>query len=383
MNHAMRKDTRPADDGSVVPFSSNAVRLSPRQWLIAATVLAIVCSLVPALWKQVEPFDPGPDYRIPYRLGYDYWMYDRYAGRVARGDRTLLVGDSVVWGHYVADDETLSHFLNELAGEDRFANMGVDGIHPVAMAGLVDYYGRPMADKDVILHCNLLWMSSRRHDLQIEKEFTFNHAELAPQFYPRIPCYRESTSRRLGIVVGRRIPFFGWTRHMRIAYFDGNTLPQWTIGRPYANLAAAVTLELPSPNESPSPLPVAKPWTEKRLARFHPEWVDLETSFQWRCFRQAIATLQQRGNRVFVVIGPFNEHMLVPEGLRGYQEIQSQAEAWLKANGVAHYASSVLPSECYADASHPLAEGYAWMAKELFESKAFRRFSARENEPSL
>jgi hypothetical protein len=362
----MEKDTSSTEKTPDAPFNSNEVRLLPRQWLVVGVILAVVFCSTPSLWKRIEPFDPGADYRIPYRLGYDYWMYDRYCGRVAPEDRTLLVGDSVVWGHYVSDDETLSHYLNELAGEDRFANLGVDGIHPVAMAGLVDCYGRQIAEKNVIFHCNFLWMSSKRHDLQVDKEFALNHPELVPQFFPRIPCYREATSRRLGIVIGRTIPFLAWARHMRIAYFDGDTLPEWTIDHPYANPAAAITLELPSPNEPPSPVSVAEPWTEKHLSRFNPEWVDLETSFQWKYFCRTIETLKQRGNRVFVLIGPFNEHMLTDEGHRGYKKIQSEAEAWLIANGITYYAPSTLPSEYYADASHPLAEGYELLAKDLF-----------------
>lgn len=353
-------------------FSSNEVRLSIRQWLVVGIILLGLCCFSPTVWDQIESFAPGPDYRLPYSLSHDYWMYHRYCKQVACEDRTMLIGDSVIWGHYVADEETLSHYLNELAGEDRFANLGVDGIHPAAMAGLIDFHGRPITEKHVILHCNLLWMSSRRHDLQIEKEFAFNHAELVPQFYPRIPCYRESTSRRLGIVIGRVFPFFGWNRHMQIAYFEGDALPPWTIKHPYANPLAAVTLELPSPSEPPRPVPSATSWTEKRLSRFSPDWVDLETSFQWKCFRQTIETLQRRRNRVFVLIGPFNETMLTDEGLRGYQKIRSEAEVWFTANRVAYYAPSVLPSEVYADGSHPLAEGYAVLAEKLFKSKTFR-----------
>ena len=240
------------------------------------------------------------------------------------------------------------------------------------MAGLIDNYGCPVAENDVILHCNFLWMSSKQHDLQTDKEFTFNHAELVPQFHPKIPCYRESISRRLGIAIGHRVPFFSWTRHMRIAYFEGNTLPKWTIDHPRANPTAAVTLELPSPNEPPSPPPIAKPWTEKRLARFNPEWVNLKTAFQWKRFQYTIETLQRRGNRVLVLIGPFNEHMLTPEGLKGYKQIESEAVEWFRTNRVDHFTFSTLPSECFADASHPLAEGYEIMARDLLDSRVLR-----------
>ena len=60
----------------------------------------------------------GHDYRMPHDLSEDYWLYERFAGLAAQHDETLLIGDSVVWGEYVKRDETLSHYLNELSGED-------------------------------------------------------------------------------------------------------------------------------------------------------------------------------------------------------------------------------------------------------------------------
>ena len=121
---------------------------------------------------------------------------------------------------------------------------------------------------------------------------------------------------------------------------------------------------------------MAKPWTERHLARFNPDWVDLATSFQWKYFRQTIETLREHGNRVFVLVGPFNEHMLTAEGLRGYERIRSAAEVWFAANGIPYCAPRSLPTECYADASHPLAAGYALMAEGLLTSDTFRRFSS-------
>ena len=367
-----------------VPYAANDVRLSPRQCVIAALIIAGAFFLVPVIWQKIQPLRIGPDYRVPYALGNDYWNYQRTCRRVAAGDETLLLGDSVVWGHYVKTEETLSHYLNELAGAERFANLGVDGIHPVAMAGLVEHYGGAIRGRRVVLNCNLLWMTSPRYDLSTDKESAFNHPGLVPQFYPRIPCYRASVSEKLGIVVGRHVGFFGWADHLRIAYFEGDDLSRWTIEHPYENPAAAVTLELPSPDEPPSPLPDPRPWTEKKdiSKEVTPEWVALDESLQWRFFQRTVRLLLDRGNRVFVLLGPMNEHMLTEEGLKGYTERKQQVAAWLAApeQAVPHYVPAALPSRAYADLSHPTAEGYKLLARQLSEQEAFRAFQSDTEE---
>lgn len=354
--------------------ASNAVRLSARQWLVAAALLAGLGWSIPRVWKRVEPIDAGPDYRVPYRSSNDYWMVQRWFDTAAGQKKTLMVGDSVFWGHYVNSHQTLSHYLNALGGKERFANLGVDGIHPAALLGLVKYYGRAVSGRGVILHCNLLWMSSPRHDLTTDKEFAFNHPELVPQFFPRIPCYREPLSGRLGNVIDRRVPLLGWARHVEISYFDNADLPLWTIEHPYRFPPTAITLQLPSPDEPPSPEPDARPWTEQRIAKFNPEWVELDASLQWRFFRETVEVLRRRNNRVFVLLGPFNEHMLGEESHRVYQTRKRQVGQWLQAHEIPHYIPSPLASRLYADASHPLAEGYEVLARQLLEEAEFRKF---------
>ena len=106
---------------------SNAVRLSLRQWLGVGLFAVALMAVAPTLWRQVEAFDPSADYRMPHELSNDYWLFERFAGlAAARGD-TLLLGDSVVWGEYVIPPETLSHYLNEIDGQHRYANLGLDG----------------------------------------------------------------------------------------------------------------------------------------------------------------------------------------------------------------------------------------------------------------
>jgi hypothetical protein len=369
-------ETRPAD-ARPVPFGSNEVRLSPREWVLAAGIVAALAWLIPVAWQRLEPFEPGPDYRVPFRLGEDYWSFARYCRRACAQRKTLVVGDSVIWGHYVPSRDTLSHHLNRLAGADEFANLGVDGTHPAALAGLVDYYGGDMTRRSVLLFFNPLWISSETHDLRTSKEFAFNHPRLVPQFSPRIPCYKESLGGRLGIVVGRSWGLLDWLNHVRTAYFGNSDLAAWTLEHPYADPVRAVTLELPSPDEPPSPPPIAEPWTAQRIERYNPRWVDLPASLQWQSFQRTVRTLQARCCRVFVLVGPFNEHMLKEPSLKAYCRIKDEIAAWLKMKGIPHFLPEVLPSELYADASHPLGSGYAALARQLLAHEGFIRF--REN----
>jgi uncharacterized lipoprotein YddW (UPF0748 family) len=100
--------------------------------------------------------------------------------------------------------------------------------------------------------------------------------------------------------------------------------------------------------------------------------VEPAQSLQWRFFRQTIDLLKARKNTVFVVVGPFNEHMLKPESYKTYQKMKSEIETWLRQNNVAYCVPQVLPSELYRDASHPLGQGYAMLARQLFENQSFK-----------
>jgi hypothetical protein len=371
-----QEDQSPEIEQRETAFSSNDVRLSPRGWLVVVCVVAALLYGIPAAWERIEPFESEVDYRVPYRLSYDYWTIRRYCRRVAAEDKTLVLGDSAVWGHYVSKDQTLSHYLNELGGDDRFRNLGIDGIHPAAMAGLVQHYGQDITRGKVVVHCNLLWTASKRRDLSDQKESDFNHPKLVPQAYPRVPCYKESWSRRLGIVVGREVPFFGWVDHLRIAYFEELDIAAWTTEPPYANPIGELTLELPSPDEPPSTEPVADSWTNKGMRQVNFPWVPLDESLQWRSFHRAVEILQRRGNSVFVLVGPFNEHMLRQDSLEAYQNRKRSVEAWLEQQRIPHFVPAALPSEHYADASHPLADGYRLLAEQMLENESFRGFLA-------
>ena len=349
--------------------ASNAMQLSARQWAgLAALALALGLA-IPALWPRLEAFPSEPDYRMPYALSHDYWLYDRCTREAAARCDTLVVGDSVVWGQYVLREQTLTHFLNERAGRARFANLGLDGAHPAALAGLIEHHASGLRGKTVVLACNLLWLSSPQHDLQEKKEFDFNHPELVAQFFPRIPCYRADVSTRLGNVADRNSAFAAWTRHLQQVYFARASIPEWTLEHPYENPLRAITLTLPPPGNKLRHPPV--PWTQQDIAPQDFPWVELDSSLQWRSFRRAVDTLRERHNRVVVLLCPFNEHLLTPESRVRFAALKSEILASLRRDGTAFVAPDLLPSESYADASHPLATGYRQLADALLADPAF------------
>jgi hypothetical protein len=349
-----------------VAETSNAIYLTGWQWVGVGIFTLAMILLAPSLWQRVEKFDLEPDYRMPYELSNDYWLYDRYARLAAAQYDTLVIGDSVVWGQYVTRAQTLSHYLNEQAGAERFANLGLDGAHPAALAGLVEHYAAGVSGKNVILQFNPLWLSSPRNDLQVEEEFRFHHPRLVAQFSPRIPCYKEEISPRLGIVVEQRVPFSAWTSHLQQAYFNSTDIPSWTLEHPYDDPVSSLRRGLPPSDHELHDRPI--PWPAGKIKKQDFLWVDLDASIQWRSFRRVIEILEGRGNQVFVLVGPFNEHMLTAANLSEYQRTIAAVESWLRENNIPYLAPPALPSELYADSSHPLAEGYALLAAEILRS---------------
>ena len=350
------------------PFTSHGVRLTRRHWTIVGLFSVVLFTVTPVFWKRAEKLEIEPDYRTPFSLSSDYWEYARYADIAAKRSDTLLIGDSVIWGQYVTREQTLSHYLNELAGHEQFANLGLDGAHPLALSGLIENYGEGISGKNVILLCNALWMSSPKHDLQVEQEFHFNHPRLVPQFSPGIPCYKESMSARLGILVERHVPFNAWTGHLQNAYFEHADIPAWTLEHPYSFPLSAVSLRVPPSDNLLRHEAIS--WTERGAKKQSFPFVELDKSLQWHAFQHTIETLQQRGNTVFVMVGPLNEHMLDDTSLKSYVRVKSEIETWLKSKNIQCFVPTALPSEEYADASHPLSNGYRLLARQLFDAFA-------------
>jgi len=369
-----------------IPFV-NEVRLNSRNWLIAIFLIVAIIWGTPRIWKKAERFETGADYRVPYSLSRDYWLYQRRLEQIPL-DKTVLLGDSVVWGEYVLPSGTLSHFLNEKAGSnERFINGGVNGLFPLALEGLVNDYAQSLNHRKIILHCNLLWLSSPKADLQVQKEEKFNHSRLVPQFSPRIPCYKANANERLSVVVERNIQFMSWVTHLQSTYFDDRSIPVWTLEEDsstdpphypnsYKNPLAQIAMRVPSaPADDPLRGPASsrhKSWTHNSANPTQFDWVTLESSLQWAAFQRTVQQLQARGNDVIVLLGPFNEHMIAPESMAGYRKLRDGVIVWFSEHKIRFIAPEPLPPELYADASHPLTPGYKFLAEKLSASDLFR-----------
>ena len=345
-------------------FSSNAVRLSVWEWLVVAAIIIVLSVAFPPVWRGLEGFAPSMDYRIPYDSSEDYWLFKQYSRSACDLDKTLVIGDSVVWGHYVRQDQTLSHYLNALAGENRFVNLGLDGTHPMALYGLIRHYGRAIKREKIILHLNLLWLSSREADLQTDKEFQFNHPRIVPQFKPRIPCYTEPASGRIGIVLERSVPIMQLVRHLQISSFENTGLQLWTVENPYSNPLSRISIKPARLGEKKGSDAQSR-ITGSQVLQSLP-WVEFETSLQWWAFLRLLELLESRGNDVFVVVGPLNEHVLSPDSIQKYRELLLKAESRLKQMNVPYLHLPLLPSHLYADTSHPISQGYALLAERIW-----------------
>lgn len=372
-----------------VPFGVNEMRLSVKQWLAAGAIVLTCLMGIPRIWKHVERLDAGNDYRIPYPLSSDYWLYQRRLEQITNPASVIVLGDSVIWGEYVKRDGTLTHFLNREAGQpDSFVNCGVNGVFPLAMEGLIANYGGAIRNRRVIVHCNVLWMSSPKADLSTTNEETFNHSQLVPQFSPRIPCYRADAATRLSAVAWRNIGFLAWVNHIDSTWFDQKSIPNWALEedahgqRPNAwrNPLAQISLSVPGEPEDDAQRgpasPRHKPWNAGGAAPSHFDWVSLGESLQWGAFRRTIALLRERGNDVLVVLGPFNEHMVAEDQRVDYRKVRDGIAKWLESSRIAHIVPDLLPSDLYADASHPLTDGYAMLATSIWRNPAFQKWLA-------
>ena len=117
-----------------------------------------------------------------------------------------------------------------------------------------------------------------------------------------------------------------------------------------------------------------KPWSQAGTNRTHFEWVGLDHSLQWAAFQRLVGLLRSRGNDVLVVVGPFNVDMVETDNRSAFVGLRDGIVRWLAEQKVPTVVPEPLPSAMYADASHPLTEGYELLARRLEADATFRRW---------
>ena len=106
-------------------------------------------------------------------------------------------------------------------------------------------------------------------------------------------------------------------------------------------------------------------------------------SLQWRAFRQTIHTLQRRGNRVFVLVGPFNSHLLTEANrVEWQQRREAIVSSGCRMRVSRTWLQNRCPAQTYADASHPLAVGYREIASQLLADSTFRNWLEPDAAPA-
>lgn len=337
------------------------------KYLIYISIVLAVILLLPALIPFTRDRIFTSDYRLPYHLGEDYYLYKKYATNVSGYNTIPVIGDSVIWGHYTSDTDTLTANLNREQRIAEFSNLGIDGIHPAVMYGLVDNYCGSLKNRKVIVGINLLWMSSARHDLTGAKNSEINHRVLLPQFTETIPAYAPSFEDRLTAVIGRNVPVFLWGNHIRLTRFRGKSLYRWSMDNPDENplnffKPATGMYEVPAPMDP------------EKFPKQNVQWIETGRSLQWRYTLRTVKLLKERGNRVLAVITPFNRYMLTDESAKQHGIIVNEIHEGLIAEGITAIIPALPPKEEFADSSHPTGKGYNTIAKELLGDSDFVKF---------
>ncbi|MCL2154891.1 MAG: hypothetical protein FWH53_04420 [Leptospirales bacterium] len=330
--------------------------------IVIITIIALSAYILPLTTN----YNFTKNYRIPHSKNEDYYLYKMYSKHIASDDYIQVIGDSVIWGHYVSEDDTLPAYLNRFSKDKKFANMGLEGSYPIVMNGLIENFSADLKNKKIIVGFNLLWISSSKHDLSGEPEMNINHKKLLPQIYPKLPSYNPNIEDRLSAIISLSAPFI-LIEHIKMNCFKEKNFYAWTMDNPHDSITdyfAGSSADIYIP---PAAMKIDK------TNRQNIDWVDIEKSIQWKFMLKTIDYLKKNGNDIIVLITPFNTYMLNDTSREKYYSIISDIAERL-SNAEINFIIPVVHEKDFADSSHFTAEGYRAIAEGLLDSDEFRRF---------
>lgn len=312
--------------------NSNSIVLTGREWILTVALAGIICFSICFGWNRWEKLRLEPDYRSTCwaeRMS-DYWAYDQWT-RIAREKfGILLIGDSAIWGQEVASTETLSHCLNAALGNEAVANLGIDGLSNAAMEGLFRYYGRHIRHANVILQFNPLWMSSPWRDMR--ENWIFHHPRLVRPFDRRIRYYR-SLSERLGYLLEHYLRLPPFVRHLVVNYFENKSVAAWLLDHPGQLPFGAITfMGAPVMREKQG---LGTPWSSRDDGdKIDDPFLSPGGSVQWECYLRALRMLKDKGNRIFVLLGPYNTYNLTDKSRARFFGMMAAVKKSLTSSGI-------------------------------------------------
>ena len=365
LRQSVKKET---DIFSGEEFSSNAVRLSNRE-IIAATVIVITVLflLLPMAWRKLEPFESEKNFRIAEKYRDDYWAFKLWSDAACKKYPVVFLGDSVIWGMYSDNESSLPAKINAAAGTEMVANLAIDGLHSLALKGLLEKYATEIKNKTVILHFNPLWLNSPEYDLSGISPARPNHPRLLPQFLGKPRAYDEDFGARMDVLREQNLHFFSLLNHIRLVYFDNSDFKEWMTEHPYSNPAKELLGKVDYCEKEKNQNSTVS-WERNNIPKQNWSWIPLEKSRQWNAFLEVLALLKKNDDNVMVLAGPINKHMLTDESRAKYEQLQACISVALKKQGVPCLLAPDMPSDVYADASHPLEKGYGIIAVELIKT---------------
>jgi len=346
-------------------FERPALELSLREWLVVGLLMTGLLAAAPHIPFRGRTPRVERDYRIPYALSTRYDLYRRYTTLSAAQFPTLVIGDSVVWGQCARRYDTLAHHLNDLVKQPRFANAGLDGMHPLALAELLQYHAPAVSHTRVLLHFDPLWLMQEGPSSPHSRGILYNRPDLIPRLAAHFSGpFREAASISWSHLM-KNSSLNEWGERLADARVD---YLAWSLDHPYESPLQAISAVLP-PSEDSHPQRLV-PWDQRPVSLVVTRFEPLEEDIQWQAFQRVLSILDGRGNDVLVLLGPMNEHMMAPETLEAYLKLKVQMAESLRAKGVRCFVPSVLSSNQYGDICHPLGAGYAALARELLQKES-------------
>ena len=357
--------------------NSNALILSLREWIVTALLLVGLGTSFYFGWYWWEKFEPGVDFRVTCwaeRMS-DYWTYARWCRYTRTRYKVFLMGDSVIWGQEVRNDETISHYLNEHYGEETIANLGIDGLHHAGIYGLVNSWGQYLDNQNIILQFNPLWMGSASRDLRGEGDYYFHHPRLIPQLSFRIH-YNRDLNTRLGYLAEHYFRLLPFVRHLMVNYYDNKSVSNWMLDNPYLNPFSAITFQsTPVMVESQGR---SLDWETKKLKVSDAPYIFPEESVQWAYFVKALDILKRKDVRVYILLGPYNHYAHTPESRERMYAMISEIKKYFDDMGYPYFDTLKinLPSNTFADMCHLLKDGHIMLAEALWNDPGFQEWLA-------